>query len=101
MRSGSRSLAALISCAADPGAAIIRPVPASVAARRCRCTATINASTPPAMAVKTNADMHQCGADEGADGGHQLHVPGSRGAERVAWHHQQEPDKKSGDRFAC
>ena len=42
--------------------------------------------------------QHQRGPDDGADRGHQLHVPGSRGAERVARHHQQEPETKSHDR---
>src|SRR4051794_6484843 len=48
-------LAALISFFASVGAAISRPVLASVAPNRFRLSATARASTPPAIAVKRNA----------------------------------------------
>src|SRR3954469_17890538 len=49
------ALAAVISFFASVGAAISRPVPASVAPNRFRLSATATASTPPATAVKRNA----------------------------------------------
>ena len=96
---------AAISRLTSAGAAIIRPVPASVVPSLLRWIATATASTPPATAVKSTALTTASGPEQAADRCHQLHVARPCRAERVAGQHEHQaddtPEHRRADRDAA